>query len=85
MANGELAKKVEELQAKGAPDWGVSLYIEMAGLRTEFLQHCERHEADKAANRWLGSFGEKIAVSILAPMAVALAYGLIRFLAGKLP
>ena len=85
MANGELAKKVEELQAKGAPDWGVSLYIEMAGLRSEFLAHCEKHEADKATGRFWGSLGEKILAAILVPMAVALAYGMIRFLATRLP
>jgi hypothetical protein len=78
VSNGELAKKVAEMREEGAPNWGVSLYIEMNGLREEFSAHC-------ASSRWWNGIGEKVLTAVLVPMALALAYGLIRFLAVKLP
>lgn len=83
--NGDLARNVEELRQKGAPDWGISLYLEMSGLRSQFLAHCEQHNEEKAASRWWSNLGEKILVAILIPISIALAYGLIHFLAAKLP
>jgi len=85
VANAELAKRVTELREQGAPDWGIALYIEMTGLREDFGAHCVQHETEKQARRWWGGLGEKILLGILIPMSAALAYGLIRFLATRLP
>ena len=40
----ELARVVAQAQSQGAPEWGVTLIVQMETLQQAFLKHCEADE-----------------------------------------
>lgn len=70
-ANGrELARIVAQAQAQGAPEWGVTLIVQMETLQKAFVQHCA--DAERSAEPW-----RKIMYKVAEVVAIAAALWLL--------